>query len=37
MILGGWTLAVALFSSSLPRDLLARGLGVLGIISTGFI
>ena len=36
-ILGGWTLAVALCSSALPRDLLARVLGVMGIIGTGFI
>jgi len=37
LTLGGWTVAVALFSGALPRDVLARVLGVLGIISTGFI
>ena len=37
LILGGWTLAVALFSGALPRELLARVLGVMGLISTGFI
>jgi cytochrome c-type biogenesis protein CcmF len=36
-ILGGWTLAVALFSRDLPRDLLARVIGVMGVISIGFL
>ncbi|MCB1809968.1 MAG: cytochrome c biogenesis protein CcsA, partial [Candidatus Competibacteraceae bacterium] len=36
-ILAGWTQAVALFSGALPRDILARVLGVLGFISIGFI
>ena len=37
LILGGWTLAVALFSGALPRDVLARVLGVMGVVSIGFI
>lgn len=36
-ILSGWTLAVSLFSRGLPLDMLARVLGVMGIIATGFI
>ena len=36
-ILFAWTQAVALFSGALPRDILARVLGVLGFISIGFI
>jgi len=37
LILSGWTLAVSLFSRGLPLDMLARVLGVMGIIATGFI
>ena len=37
LILGGWTLAVALCSRALPLDLVARVIGVMGIISTGFL
>ncbi len=37
LILAGWTAAVALFSRTLPPELLARVLGVLGVISTGFL
>ncbi|MEE4378649.1 MAG: heme lyase CcmF/NrfE family subunit [Candidatus Competibacteraceae bacterium] len=37
LILSGWTVAVALFSRALPRDLVARVLGVMGLISTGFL
>ncbi|UFH51567.1 heme lyase CcmF/NrfE family subunit [Pseudomonas sp. KNUC1026] len=37
LILAGWTFAVALFSAQLPRDMLARVLGVMGLISTGFL
>ncbi|MET0281627.1 MAG: heme lyase CcmF/NrfE family subunit [Steroidobacteraceae bacterium] len=36
-VLSIWTLAVAAFSTSLPRPFVARVLGVLGIISTGFL
>jgi cytochrome c-type biogenesis protein CcmF len=37
LILSGWTLAVATFSRALPLDLIARVLGVMGIISVGFL
>ncbi|HCO59223.1 MAG TPA: heme lyase NrfEFG subunit NrfE, partial [Porticoccaceae bacterium] len=36
LILAGWTLAVALFSRTLPLDMVARVLGVLGLVSIGF-
>ncbi|MEW6760719.1 MAG: heme lyase CcmF/NrfE family subunit [Pseudomonadota bacterium] len=36
-LLGCWTLAVAVFSKRLPQDMVARVLGVLGMISTGFL
>jgi cytochrome c-type biogenesis protein CcmF len=36
-VLAGWTLAVAAFSRSLPAVLRARTLGVLGLISIGFV
>ena len=37
LILAGWTLAVALFSSALDERTLARVLGVMGLVSCGFI
>ncbi|SEM03646.1 heme lyase CcmF/NrfE family subunit [Halomonas caseinilytica] len=37
LILGAWTYAVSHFSRELPRDMLARVLGVMGLISTGFL
>ncbi len=37
LILAGWTMAVATFSRSLPRELMARVLGIMGIISVGFL
>jgi cytochrome c-type biogenesis protein CcmF len=37
LILGGWTMAVAAFSRNLPQDLVARVLGVMGLISVGFL
>ena len=37
LILSGWTAAVALFSRGLPRDMLARTLAVMGIVSVGFL
>ncbi|WP_415883450.1 heme lyase CcmF/NrfE family subunit [Neptuniibacter sp. QD37_6] len=37
VILGGWTWAVAIKSDNLPQDIVARVLGVMGIISVGFI
>jgi cytochrome c-type biogenesis protein CcmF len=36
-VLSVWTLAVAAFSTSLPRAFVARVLGVLGVISAGFL
>lgn len=36
LILSGWTLAVALFSRSLPLDMVARVLSVMGMIAVGF-
>lgn len=37
LILGFWTAAVAVFSSQLPRLILARVLSVMGVIAVGFI
>ncbi|NRP58518.1 heme lyase CcmF/NrfE family subunit [Marinobacterium sp. xm-d-564] len=37
LTLAGWTLAVALKSKALPLDIIGRVLGVLGIITTGFL
>jgi cytochrome c-type biogenesis protein CcmF len=37
LVLSIWTVAVAALSSSLPRPFVARVLGVLGIISLGFL
>jgi cytochrome c-type biogenesis protein CcmF len=36
-MLGLWTVAVTLFSRHLPEDMVARVLGVMGIISVGFL
>ncbi|UCC55540.1 MAG: heme lyase CcmF/NrfE family subunit [Gammaproteobacteria bacterium] len=36
-ILGGWTLAVALFARSLPDEMLGRVLSVMGMVSIGFL
>ena len=36
-ILGGWTMAVSIFSRTLPLDMLARVLSVMGMVSFGFI
>ncbi|NRF46050.1 heme lyase CcmF/NrfE family subunit [Pseudomonas stutzeri] len=36
-ILAGWTFAVAILSRQLPEDMLARVLGVMGLISIGFL
>ncbi len=36
-ILGGWTVAVSCFSRSLPLDMLARVLSVLGMVAFGFL
>jgi len=37
MILSGWTLAVSIFSKQLDERMLARVLGVMGLISCGFL
>src|SRR5512142_1243801 len=37
LMLGGWTFAVALFSRHLPERLVARVLGVMGLVSAGFL
>jgi cytochrome c-type biogenesis protein CcmF len=37
VMLGVWMSAVALFSTHLPEEMAARVLGVLGIVSVGFI
>ena len=36
LMLGGWSAAVALFSRHLPLQMVARVLGVLGLVSLGF-
>jgi cytochrome c-type biogenesis protein CcmF len=37
LMLGGWTFAVALFSRHLPERLVARVVGVMGLVSVGFL
>ena len=37
LMLGGWTLAVAVFSRQLPEAMVARVLGVLGLVSFGLL
>ena len=37
LMLGGWTLAVTLLSRQLPRAMVARVVGVLGLVSAGFL
>jgi len=37
LMLGGWTFAVALFSGHLPERLVSRVLGVMGLVSVGFL
>jgi cytochrome c-type biogenesis protein CcmF len=37
LLLSVWTVAVAVFSCSLPLDMVARVIGVLGLISVGFL
>jgi len=36
-MLSGWTLAVAIFSRTLPLAMVARVIGILGLVSTGFL
>ena len=37
LMLGLWMLAVSIFSRALPEEMLARVLGVMGLISVGFL
>ena len=37
LMLAGWTIAVSVFSRQLPRAMVARVLGVLGLVSIGFL
>ncbi len=37
LMLGVWTVGVTLFSRQLPEDMVARVLGVMGLVSTGFL
>jgi len=37
LMLAGWSVAVSVFSKQLPDDIVARVLGVLGLVSVGFL
>src|SRR5205085_2892979 len=37
LMLGVWMTAVSLFSQHLPEEMTARVLGVMGLVSTGFL
>jgi cytochrome c-type biogenesis protein CcmF len=37
LMLSGWTFAVALFSRHLPERMVARVIGVMGLVSVGFL
>ncbi|MDR9439662.1 MAG: heme lyase CcmF/NrfE family subunit [Halomonas sp.] len=37
LILAAWSFAVSCFSRELPRDMLARVMGVMGLVSVGFL
>ena len=37
LMLNGWTLAVSLLSRQLPRAMVARVIGVLGLVASGFL
>ncbi|MCO6428821.1 heme lyase CcmF/NrfE family subunit [Nitrosomonas communis] len=37
LLLAGWSVAVSVFSRQLPDDMVARVLGVLGLVSVGFL
>jgi len=37
LMLAGWTFAVTLFSRHLPNEMVARVLGVMGLVSVGFL
>jgi len=36
-LLSGWVLAVAMFSKHLPEEMVARVLGVMGLVAVGFL
>ncbi len=37
IMLSGWTVAVTLFSRNLPEEMVARVVGVMGLVSIGFL
>ena len=37
LMLTGWTMAVSIFSRKLPNDMIARVIGILGLVSAGFL
>jgi cytochrome c-type biogenesis protein CcmF len=37
LMLAGWMVAVTIFSRQLPQDIVARVLGVMGLVSVGFL
>ncbi len=37
LMLNGWTLAVSFFSRQLPQSMVARVIGVLGLVAAGFL
>src|SRR3990172_8900051 len=37
LMLGMWTVAVTVFSRHLPEEMVARVLGVMGLVSVGFL
>jgi len=37
LLLSGWTLAVAVYSKHLPVEMVARVLGVMGLVAVGFL
>ncbi len=37
LMLGAWTYAVTIFSRSLPNDMVARVIGIMGFVSVGFL
>ena len=37
LMLAGWSVAVSVFSKQLPEDMVARVIGVLGLVSIGFL
>ncbi len=37
LILGGWAVAITAFSRHLPQEFVARVLGIMGLVSTGFL